>query len=137
MIPIGYYPWGKSVCAHQGIDIFAPWTGHLFLLSVYGVVVYSGYNEMGGNTFGDLRSCRWKCAITMHICTQLMSILEVFVSTGEMIAEWAKQGMHRGNLLTCIIPLLLYFPYFWEDRFYTSRLEENACTWSPQEVHFE
>ena len=104
-----YYPWGKSV-VHKGIDIFAH-EGTPVLASIYGIVVYNGYNEMGGNTLVILGP-RWKLHYYAHLYTTYVGIGS-FVSTGEMIAEVGQTGNAMGKSPHLHYSIATLFPYFW------------------------
>jgi murein DD-endopeptidase MepM/ murein hydrolase activator NlpD len=63
-ISFWHYPWGRSG-THKGIDIFAK-EGVPALAATGGVVVYTGYNEIGGNTV-VLLGAKWRFYYYAHL----------------------------------------------------------------------
>ena len=59
-----YEPWGKSG-VHKGIDIFAP-KGTRVISSNYGLVIYAGNIDMGGNVVAVLGP-KWRIHYYAHL----------------------------------------------------------------------
>lgn len=75
-------PWGKS-CVHKGIDIFAK-EGTPVIASCRGVVVYTGYDHVGGN-FVFILSSIFRIHYFAHLQT-------VNVSSGKLVSMKQEIG---------------------------------------------
>lgn len=104
-----YYPWGKSV-VHKGIDIFAN-EGTPVIASVYGIVLYAGEIERGGNVVVVLGP-KWRIHYYAHLKTRAVGCLSL-VSTGGKIGEVGTSGNAVGKPPHLHYSIVSLFPYFW------------------------
>ncbi len=59
-----YYPWGRSI-THKGIDIFAK-TGQPVVAASPGLVLYTGFNDIGGQVVWVL-GAKWRVYYYAHL----------------------------------------------------------------------
>ncbi|MDH5181884.1 MAG: M23 family metallopeptidase [Gammaproteobacteria bacterium] len=83
-----HYPWGKSV-VHKGIDVFAP-IGTPVISSSYGLVIYTGTLEIGGNAVAVLGP-GWRVHYYSHLHTIDTRRFRL-VETGELLGTVGKSG---------------------------------------------
>lgn len=88
-----FYPWGKSV-THKGVDIFAR-KGTPVVSSTYGVVLYTGALERGGNVAVVLGP-KWRFHYYAHLKDISISSLH-FVAPGSTIGTVGNTGNAMGK----------------------------------------
>lgn len=88
-----HYPWGKSG-VHKGIDIFAP-KGRPVVSAVYGIVLFSGRIDMGGNVVAVLGP-KWRIHYYAHLAAINTSPLS-WASRGEVIGTVGDTGNAAGK----------------------------------------
>jgi peptidoglycan LD-endopeptidase LytH len=121
-----YSPWGRSG-THKGIDIFAK-TGVPVLAASDGLVVFTGANEMGGNTVLIL-GAKWRFYYYAHL-QQVESHCLQWVRTGEKIATVGTTGNAAGKpphlhfSIRSLFPLIEQYdankPQAWLKMFYVN-----------------
>jgi peptidoglycan LD-endopeptidase LytH len=104
-----YYPWGKSG-VHKGIDIFAR-EGTPVISSTYGIVIYRGKLEMGGNVVLALGP-EWKLHYYAHLKQADAGILSL-LSTGEKLGEVGTTGNAAGKPPHLHYSVITPIPYIW------------------------
>jgi murein DD-endopeptidase MepM/ murein hydrolase activator NlpD len=103
------YPWGKSV-AHKGIDIFAN-KGKAVLAATSGVVIYSGYDPIGGNIIGVLGP-KWRISYYAHLHENLTHTGQ-WVNQGKKIGSVGDTGNAAGKPPHLHYALITPLPYPW------------------------
>lgn len=103
------YPWGKSI-THKGIDIFAI-KGKPVLAAASGLVVYSGYDAVGGNAIFVLGS-KWRFSYYAHLDTNFTTVGK-WVKQGEKIGTVGNTGNAAGKPPHLHYALLTPIPYLW------------------------
>jgi peptidoglycan LD-endopeptidase LytH len=104
-----YEPWGRSG-VHKGIDIFAPKRTPV-LAPTYGLVIYSGEIELGGNVVYVLGP-KWRVHFFGHLNKSNVGIGE-FVTKGEMIGEVGDSGNAQGKPPHLHYQIDSWLPYPW------------------------
>lgn len=102
-----YYPWGKSV-THKGVDIFAK-AGTTVNSCSYGIVLYTGTMQMGGNVVFVLGP-KWRVHYYAHlesIETQPFAIVAPSTSIGKVGDSGNARGKspHLHYSITSLVPL--------------------------------
>lgn len=88
-----FYPWGKSV-THKGVDIFGK-KGTPVVASTYGLVIYTGVLERGGNVALVLGP-KWRIHYYAHLKDINTSSLH-FVKAGSGIGTVGTTGNAAGK----------------------------------------
>jgi peptidoglycan LD-endopeptidase LytH len=88
-----YSPWGKSG-VHKGIDIFAA-KGTRVISSSYGLVVYAGHIEMGGNVVAVLGP-KWRIYYYAHLQHINAKTWEL-AGKGDIIGSVGDSGNAKGK----------------------------------------
>jgi murein DD-endopeptidase MepM/ murein hydrolase activator NlpD len=104
-----YHPWGRSG-THKGIDIFAK-EGVPVLAASSGVVVYTGFNDMGGNVIVIL-GAKWRFYYYAHLQRISAHSLQL-VSTGDAIGNVGNTGNAQGKPPHLHFVIRSLFPLFW------------------------
>ncbi|MGZ8236715.1 MAG: M23 family metallopeptidase [Methylobacter sp.] len=105
-----YHPWGRSG-THKGIDIFAK-EGVPVLAASSGVVVYTGFNDMGGNVIVIL-GAKWRFYYYAHLQRINVHSLQL-VSTGDVIGNVGNTGNAQGKPPHLHFVIRSLFPLFWQ-----------------------
>ncbi|WP_292433621.1 M23 family metallopeptidase [Methylobacter sp.] len=105
-----YSPWGRSG-THKGIDIFAK-EGAAVLAATNGVVVYTGFNDMGGNIVLVLGP-KWRFYYYAHLQRIDTGILRQ-VSTGDIIGAVGSTGNAKGKPPHLHFAVRSLLPLFWQ-----------------------
>jgi peptidoglycan LD-endopeptidase LytH len=107
-----YEPWGVSG-VHKGIDIFAPKETPV-LAPTYGVVLYRGEIELGGNVLFILGP-KWRVHFFGHLNRSKVGFGQI-VKRGQEIGEVGDSGNARGKAphLHYEINTLLPYPWRWD-----------------------
>ena len=104
-----YYPWGKSI-VHHGIDIFAK-KGTSITSSTWGIVFYSGFGPIGGNTVIVLGP-KWR----FHYYAHLKSIDThplAFLKQDSQIGTVGDSGNAKGKPPHLHYSICTPIPYPW------------------------
>jgi murein DD-endopeptidase MepM/ murein hydrolase activator NlpD len=104
-----FEPWGKSG-VHKGIDIFSP-IGTPVVASVYGIVIFTGHLNLGGNVVVVLGP-KWR----MHYYAHLDSIntaIGTLVNTSQPIGTLGDTGNARGKPSHLHYTILSLAPLVW------------------------
>lgn len=103
-----YYPWGRSV-THKGVDIFAEMGTDLYA-SVSGLVMYTGYDEIGGNVVVILGP-KWR----LHYFAHLDEINTSFgwKNRNDKIGTIGDSGNAQGKPPHLHYSIITPLPYFW------------------------
>jgi peptidoglycan LD-endopeptidase LytH len=101
-----FYPWGKSI-THKGVDVFAK-KGTAIHSSTYGVVIFKGQIEMGGNVVLVLGP-KWRLHYYAHldsITTNIFSLVTMNSQIGTVGATGNAAGKppHLHYAIKTIIP---------------------------------
>jgi len=103
------YPWGKSI-THKGIDIFAA-RGTEVISSTHGLVVWSGYQNVGGNAVIVLGP-KWRFHYYAHLDS-----LDVFtlqpVGMGSVLGTVGNTGNAAGKPHHLHYTISTPLPHFW------------------------
>lgn len=104
-----YSPWGKSG-THKGIDIFAK-QGSSVIASTYGLVIFSGNIERGGNVIAILgpKWCIYYYAHLKEINTQSFK----WAARGDVIGSVGNTGNAAGKPAHLHYSILSLIPYPW------------------------
>ena len=104
-----YEPWGKSG-VHKGIDIFSP-VGSQVVSSTYGVVIFKGRLELGGNVIIVLGP-KWRVHYYAHLKNFNVN-LGALVGTSEVIGTVGNSGNAKGKPSHLHYSIVTLFPYIW------------------------
>lgn len=88
-----YYPWGRSG-THKGIDIFAQ-QGTPVLAASSGLVLKTGYDEMGGN-FIWMLSAKWRVHYYAHLASSSARTGQL-LKAGTIIGAVGTTGNAQGK----------------------------------------
>ena len=105
-----YYPWGRSI-VHKGIDIFAK-EGEDVIAATQGLVIYTGYDSMGGNIVLILGS-KWRFHYYAHL-KQVDSNVFQWVSAGDKLGEVGTSGNAQGKSPHLHYTIRSIFPRLWK-----------------------
>jgi len=105
-----YHPWGRSG-THKGIDIFAK-AGVPVLAASNGVVVYTGFNDIGGNIVAIL-GAKWRIYYYAHLQRIDARSLR-FVRMGDAIGTVGNTGNAHGKPPHLHFVIRSLFPLFWQ-----------------------
>lgn len=105
-----YTPWGRSG-THKGIDIFAK-EGVPVLAASGGVVVYTGFNDIGGNVILVL-GAQWRFYYYAHLQRIDTRVLRR-VSMGDIIGAVGSTGNAQGKPPHLHFVVRSLFPLFWQ-----------------------
>jgi peptidoglycan LD-endopeptidase LytH len=106
-----YSPWGRSG-VHKGIDIFAK-EGRPVVAASPGLVVYTGYNDIGGNVVLVL-GAKWRFYYYAHL-RDTVSHVGQWLETGEVLGRVGSTGNAHGKpphlhfSIRSLLPLLWQF----------------------------
>ncbi|MEA5260825.1 M23 family metallopeptidase [Arcicella aquatica] len=104
-----FFPWGKSV-THKGVDIFAK-KGTPVYSSTYGIVIFKGQIEMGGNVVLVLGP-KWRLHYYAHldrITTKQFS----FITMNSQLGTVGTTGNAVGKLAHLHYTIRTIIPYLW------------------------
>lgn len=104
-----YEPWGSSG-VHKGIDIFSP-AGKPIISSTYGIVVFKGNIDKGGNV-GAILGPKWRIHYYAHLNDINVSLGSV-VNTSEVIGSVGNTGNAREKPPHLHYTILTLVPYVW------------------------
>jgi murein DD-endopeptidase MepM/ murein hydrolase activator NlpD len=104
-----YEPWGVSR-VHKGIDIFAPKRTPV-LAPTYGVVIYQGEIELGGNVLFILGP-KWRVHFFGHLNKSKVGFGQI-VTTGQDIGEVGDTGNAQGKPPHLHYEINSLLPYPW------------------------
>jgi peptidoglycan LD-endopeptidase LytH len=105
-----FYPWGKSV-THKGVDIFARRNTAIHS-STYGIVLYHGKSNMGGNIVYVLGP-KWTIHYYAHMDTIKTKMFSL-VSTKSIIGTVGSTGNAAGKLPHLHYTMKRVFPLPWK-----------------------
>ena len=105
-----FYPWGKSV-THKGVDIFAR-KGTPVHPTVYGIVIYRGKNNLGGNVVMILGP-KWKLHYYAHMDTVKTGMFSL-VSAKSTIGTVGSTGNAAGKPSHLHYTMKRVFPFPWK-----------------------
>ncbi len=105
-----YTPWGRSG-VHKGIDIFAK-KGASVLAATSGIVVYAGFNDIGGNIV-LIWGMQWRLYYYAHLQQINVRALQP-VSIGEVIGTVGNTGNAQGKPPHLHFVVRSLFPLFWQ-----------------------
>lgn len=105
-----YTPWGRSG-THKGIDIFAR-EGTSVLAATGGVVVYTGFNGIGGNAVLIL-GAKWRLYYYAHLQRIECRVLRP-VGAGDMIGVVGSTGNAQGKPPHLHFAIRSVLPLFWQ-----------------------
>ncbi|MDP1969616.1 MAG: M23 family metallopeptidase [Methylobacter sp.] len=105
-----YHPWGRSG-THKGIDIFAK-QGVPVLAASSGVVVYTGFNDIGGNMVVVL-GAKWRFYYYAHL-QQIDTRVLRLISMGDAIGTVGNTGNAQGKPPHLHFVVRSLFPLFWQ-----------------------
>lgn len=88
-----HYPWGRSV-THKGIDIFAK-EGTPVLAATPGLVVYTGFNEVGGHIVLVL-GAKWRVYYYAHL-QSVVGHAGQWLKAGEVLGAVGSTGNAHGK----------------------------------------
>ncbi len=103
-----YYPWGKSG-THKGIDIFAK-KGTTMNSSTWGIKIFSGQVEMGGNVVLILGP-KWRFHYYAHL--DELNDIGLFVNKNTQIGTVGDSGNAVGKQAHLHYSILTSIPYPW------------------------
>jgi peptidoglycan LD-endopeptidase LytH len=103
------YPWGKSV-THKGVDIFAK-KGTAIHSATYGIVLYKGQIEMGGNVVLVLGP-KWRLHYYAHLDSITTGMLS-FVTKSSQIGTVGATGNAVGKPPHLHYAIKTIIPYPW------------------------
>ncbi|MGZ4991400.1 MAG: M23 family metallopeptidase [Methylobacter sp.] len=105
-----YYLWGRSGI-YKGIDIFAK-EGVPVLAASSGVVIYTGFNDIGGNVVLIL-GAKWRFYYYAHLPRIDTRVLQP-VSIGDTIGTVGNTGNAQGKPPHLHFVIRSFFPIFWQ-----------------------
>ena len=105
-----YTPWGRSGI-HKGIDIFAR-EGVPVLAASSGIVVYTGFNDIGGNIVLVL-GAKWRLYYYAHLQRIDARVLRQ-VSAGDNIGAVGSTGNAQGKPPHLHFSMRSLLPLFWQ-----------------------
>lgn len=105
-----YSPWGRSG-THKGIDIFAK-AGVPVLAASHGLVVYTGFNDMGGNNVLIL-GAKWRFYYYAHL-QAIDSQAMQWVRAGEKIGTVGNTGNAVGKPPHLHFTIHSLYPLIWQ-----------------------
>lgn len=105
-----YSPWGRSG-THKGIDIFAK-EGTAVLAAANGLVVYTGFNDIGGNVVLVLGP-KWRFYYYAHLQRIDTGILRQ-VNAGDIIGAVGNTGNAKGKPPHLHFAVRSLLPLFWQ-----------------------
>lgn len=105
-----YSPWGRSG-THKGIDIFAK-AGTPVLAASSGIVIYTGFNDMGGNHIFILGS-KWRFYYYAHL-QHIQIKTGQWIKTGKQIGTVGNTGNAIGKPAHLHFTIRSIFPLFWQ-----------------------
>ncbi|MGZ4980430.1 MAG: M23 family metallopeptidase [Methylobacter sp.] len=105
-----HYPWGRSG-THKGIDIFAK-EGTPVLAACSGVVVYTGFNSIGGNIV-VVSGAKWRFYYNAHL-QRINTRIFRLVSIGDIIGTVGNTGNAQGTPPHLHFVVRSLFPLFWQ-----------------------
>ncbi len=103
------YPWGKSI-THKGIDIFAD-QGTKVQSASYGLVVWSGYQNVGGNAVIVLGP-KWRFHYYAHLDSLDVITLQP-VAMGSILGTVGNTGNAAGKPYHLHYTISTPLPHFW------------------------
>ena len=104
-----YYPWGRSG-VHKGIDIFAK-QDQPVLAATQGLVIYTGYDSMGGNIVLML-GAKWRWHYYAHL-NEINAKPFQWLSSGEKVGAVGTTGNAKGKSPHLHYTVKSIFPRFW------------------------
>lgn len=104
-----YSPWGKSG-VHKGIDIFAP-KGSRVISSSYGLVIYTGNIDMGGNVVAILGP-KWRIYYYAHLNSINANTWD-FAGKGDIIGSVGDSGNAKDKPTHLHYSVMSLIPYPW------------------------
>jgi peptidoglycan LD-endopeptidase LytH len=104
-----YSPWGKSG-VHKGIDIFAA-KGARVISSSYGLVIYTGNINMGGNVVAVLGP-KWRIYYYAHL-NSINAKTWDFAGKGDIIGSVGDSGNAKGKPPHLHYSVMSLVPYPW------------------------
>jgi peptidoglycan LD-endopeptidase LytH len=104
-----YSPWGKSG-VHKGIDIFAP-KGSRVISSSYGLVIFTGNINMGGNVVAVLGP-KWRIYYYAHLNSITAKTWD-FAGKGDIIGSVGDSGNAKGKPPHLHYSVMSLVPYPW------------------------
>lgn len=105
-----YSPWGRSG-THKGIDIFAK-AGKPVLAATDGLIIHTGFNDMGGNNVLMLGS-KWRFYYYAHL-QQIDSHTLQWVTAGKKIGNVGDTGNAAGKPPHLHFTIRSLFPLLWQ-----------------------
>lgn len=105
-----FYPWGKSI-THKGVDIFAS-KGTPIHSSTYGIVVFQGNINMGGNVVYVLGP-KWRLHYYAHL-DQITTHVGALVSTQSQLGTVGASGNAAGKAPHLHYAIKTMIPYIWK-----------------------
>lgn len=105
-----YSPWGRSG-THKGIDIFAK-AGTPVLAATTGLVIHTGFNDMGGNNLLIL-GAKWRFYYYAHL-QRIDSHAFQWISVGEKIGTVGNTGNAIGKPPHLHFTIRSLFPLIWQ-----------------------
>ncbi|NOX42827.1 MAG: M23 family metallopeptidase, partial [Gammaproteobacteria bacterium] len=104
-----YEPWGSSG-VHKGIDVFSS-VGKPVVSSTYGVVLFKGNIEKGGNVVVILGP-KWRIHYYAHL-NEINESLGAVVSVSEIIGGVGNSGNAKDKPPHLHYTILTLLPYIW------------------------
>lgn len=104
-----YYPWGKSI-THKGVDIFAK-DGTGLHSSTIGLVLHTGYSEVGGHTILILGP-KWRLHYYAHL-KEIKTKSFSFTNQKRIIGTVGSSGNAVGKPPHLHYSIVSLIPYFW------------------------
>lgn len=105
-----YHPWGRSG-THKGIDIFAK-AGAPVLAASSGIVVHTGFNDMGGK-YVLVLGAKWRFYYYAHLQRIDTRALRL-VSAGDPIGTVGSTGNAQGKPPHLHFAVRSLLPLFWQ-----------------------
>ncbi len=105
-----YSPWGRSG-THKGIDIFAK-AGTPVLAASQGLIISTGFNEMGGN-YVLILGAKWRFYYYAHLQTVHSHTLQ-WVRAGEQIGTVGNTGNAAGKPPHLHFSIRSLYPLIWQ-----------------------
>jgi len=104
-----FKPWGKSG-VHKGIDIFAP-MGTPVIASTYGIVLFTGKFELGGNVIAILGP-KWRIHYYAHL-DSIDTRFGALIGTSKTLGTLGDSGNAKGKPPHLHYTILSVVPYAW------------------------